>query len=327
MTFLARERVVVASTDRVRIEAYQTAVAAHASETATLTRVPCEGGRRVASWCVVGPARPFSIRARPLIESGGARSVHHRPGARHPGHGLWCLQPVSGDADHGARRCARDAGAHDGRRPQLPRDAAMDAVRSSLRGDRRTGSAHRTGARRAVRVRARTALDRRGRLLRRRRARLRHRSGPRRAVAARRSARSRATEIGPVAGLTAAIAILFIIVIALAGVGVPFVNALSGESVGRLHDRATIPLALLHESLHVPACGRGTRREATVIGVDRTASPRSCSAAFVGDVVVRRDADAVEARSSSSRWPSTASWPRSCRSGCSSRRATTSARS
>src|SRR5215471_17581077 len=32
------------------------------------------------------------------------------------------------------------------------------------------------------------------------------------------------TEIGPVAGVTAAIAILFVIVIALAGVGLPFVN-------------------------------------------------------------------------------------------------------
>src|SRR6476659_2237017 len=39
-------------------------------------------------------------------------------------------------------------------------------------------------------------------------------------------------EIGPVAGFTAAIAILFIIVIALAGVGVPFVNALAESPWG-----------------------------------------------------------------------------------------------
>jgi hypothetical protein len=56
VTFFARERVVVASTGKVRIGAYQTAVDAHPAETATLTRVPCEGGRRVASWCVTVPA-------------------------------------------------------------------------------------------------------------------------------------------------------------------------------------------------------------------------------------------------------------------------------
>jgi hypothetical protein len=55
VTFFARERVEVASTDKVRIEAYQHDVDAHGSEAATLTRVPCETGRHVASWCVAGP--------------------------------------------------------------------------------------------------------------------------------------------------------------------------------------------------------------------------------------------------------------------------------
>src|SRR5688500_8972782 len=42
-------------------------------------------------------------------------------------------------------------------------------------------------------------------------------------------------EIGPVAGTTAAIAILFIIVIALAGLGLAVVNALHESEIGRAH--------------------------------------------------------------------------------------------
>jgi hypothetical protein len=55
VTFFARERVVLASTDKVRIGAYQSEVDAHAGEAAGIRRVPCEGGRRVASWCVDEP--------------------------------------------------------------------------------------------------------------------------------------------------------------------------------------------------------------------------------------------------------------------------------
>jgi hypothetical protein len=58
VTFFARERVVLASTDTVRISAYQTLVEAHAAEAVTVLRWPCEGGRRVASWCVVVPHSP-----------------------------------------------------------------------------------------------------------------------------------------------------------------------------------------------------------------------------------------------------------------------------
>jgi hypothetical protein len=53
ITFLSRERVIVASTSKVRISAYRAAVDAHASEAVTLVRAPCEGGRRVAAWCVI----------------------------------------------------------------------------------------------------------------------------------------------------------------------------------------------------------------------------------------------------------------------------------
>ena len=55
ITFFSRERVIVASTTTSRISSYQAEVEAHASEAVTLQRVPCEGGRRVAAWCVIEP--------------------------------------------------------------------------------------------------------------------------------------------------------------------------------------------------------------------------------------------------------------------------------
>ncbi len=73
-------------------------------------------------------------------------------------------------------------------------------------------------------------------------------------------------EIGPVAGFTAAIAILFIIIIALAGVGVPFVNALAESPWGLFTITATIPLALLM-SLYMHKLRPGHIAEATVLGV------------------------------------------------------------
>src|SRR5436305_6089739 len=53
------------------------------------------------------------------------------------------------------------------------------------------------------------------------------------------------TEIGPVAGTTAAIAILFIIVIALAGLGISVVNALADSAWGTFTIGVTIPLAIV----------------------------------------------------------------------------------
>lgn len=57
ITFFSRERVIVASTTTSRISAYQAEVEAHASEAVTLQRAPCDGGRRVAAWCLVEPPR------------------------------------------------------------------------------------------------------------------------------------------------------------------------------------------------------------------------------------------------------------------------------
>ena len=73
-------------------------------------------------------------------------------------------------------------------------------------------------------------------------------------------------EIGPVAGFTAAVAILFIIVIALAGVGLVFINALADSPWGVFTIAVTIPLALFM-SLYMYKLRPGKIGEATIIGV------------------------------------------------------------
>ena len=73
-------------------------------------------------------------------------------------------------------------------------------------------------------------------------------------------------EIGPVAGFTAAIAILFIVIIALAGVGLAFVNALSESPWGVFTIAMTIPMALFM-GLYMNKIRPGRITEATIIGV------------------------------------------------------------
>jgi carbon starvation protein len=74
------------------------------------------------------------------------------------------------------------------------------------------------------------------------------------------------TEIGPVAGFTAGVAILFVVVIALAGVGLAFVNALAESPWGVFTIAVTIPLALFM-SLYMYKLRPGHVGEATVIGL------------------------------------------------------------
>ena len=50
--FLSRERVIVASTDIIRIPEYQDEVQAHDADAVMLQRLPCTGNERVASWCI-----------------------------------------------------------------------------------------------------------------------------------------------------------------------------------------------------------------------------------------------------------------------------------
>ncbi len=74
------------------------------------------------------------------------------------------------------------------------------------------------------------------------------------------------TEIDPVAGTTGAIAVLFIVVIALAGLGLAVVNALAESAWGAFTIGASIPLAILM-GFHMFRWRKGRIREATIIGV------------------------------------------------------------
>ena len=56
--FLSRERVIVASTGKVRITEYQDRVDAHAEAAVDIQRVPCSGGVRFDAWCISGTQRP-----------------------------------------------------------------------------------------------------------------------------------------------------------------------------------------------------------------------------------------------------------------------------
>ncbi len=74
------------------------------------------------------------------------------------------------------------------------------------------------------------------------------------------------TEISPIAGTTAAIAILFIVVIALAGLGLVVVNTLAESAWGTFTIGATIPLAMFM-GFYMFKWRKGKIQEATIIGV------------------------------------------------------------
>jgi carbon starvation protein len=73
-------------------------------------------------------------------------------------------------------------------------------------------------------------------------------------------------EIGALAGITTGIAVLFIIVIALAGLGLVVVNALSESAWGTFTIGSTIPLAMFM-GLYMYRFRKGRIKEATIIGV------------------------------------------------------------
>ncbi len=76
-------------------------------------------------------------------------------------------------------------------------------------------------------------------------------------------------EIGPVAGIATAIAILFIVIVALAGLGFVVVNALAESSWGTFTIAASIPIALFM-GLYIYRLRAGAPtavREATIVGV------------------------------------------------------------
>jgi carbon starvation protein len=74
------------------------------------------------------------------------------------------------------------------------------------------------------------------------------------------------TEISPLSGLVAGIAILFIVVIALAGLGLVVVNALAESPWGTFTVGFTIPLALLM-GLYMYRFRKGKITEASIIGI------------------------------------------------------------
>jgi carbon starvation protein len=73
-------------------------------------------------------------------------------------------------------------------------------------------------------------------------------------------------EVGPVAGTTAAVAILFIVVIAMAGLGIVVINALAESAWATFTIGTTIPLALFM-GLYMYRFRKGRIAEATTIGV------------------------------------------------------------
>src|SRR5438445_10411250 len=90
------------------------------------------------------------------------------------------------------------------------------------------------------------------------------------AASTRRDGRSLAdiarTEINPFAGFTAMVAILFIVVIALAGLGLAVVNALQRSPWGTFTIAATIPLALFM-GFYMYRWRKGAFTSGTIIGV------------------------------------------------------------
>jgi carbon starvation protein len=74
------------------------------------------------------------------------------------------------------------------------------------------------------------------------------------------------SDVGPVAGVTTAIAVLFIIVIALAGLGIIVVNALADSAWGTFTIFMTIPLAIVM-GFYMFQWRKGHIQEATVIGL------------------------------------------------------------
>ncbi len=74
------------------------------------------------------------------------------------------------------------------------------------------------------------------------------------------------SEIGPVAGVTAVIAVLFILIVALAGLGIVVVNALAESAWGLFTIAATIPIAVFM-GFYMFVWRKGQIKEATIIGV------------------------------------------------------------
>src|SRR5437660_8653811 len=74
------------------------------------------------------------------------------------------------------------------------------------------------------------------------------------------------TEVSPLAGVTAAIAVLFVLVIAMAGLGIIVVNALAESAWATFTIFVTIPLALVM-GFYMFRWRKGSVTEATIVGI------------------------------------------------------------
>ena len=72
--------------------------------------------------------------------------------------------------------------------------------------------------------------------------------------------------MGPVAGITAAIAVLFVLIIAMAGLGIVVVNALAESAWATFTIFITIPLALMM-GFYMSRWRKGRIKEATILGI------------------------------------------------------------
>ena len=134
-------------------------------------------------------------------------------------------------------------------------------------------------------------------------------------------------EISPLAGFVASIAILFIVVIALAGLGIVVVNALADSAWGTFTIAMTIPLGMFM-GLWMYVWRKGAHRRSDDHRRHRPAAGASWAASRSTTPTRGSGSFFHLSRTSwSSRSASTASSRRCCRCGCCCRRAAISARS
>ena len=165
-----------------------------------------------------------------------------------PGHRVSVLQRVPG-CEVAALDDSRQTPAYDHVRwPELSSHQSLGSVRSSFCRDLRRGTVDRTGTRDSIWLLAGAGLDRRRRLLGGSRSRHVGSGGQRssrRSIAGGNCSRQKSTRT---AGVTASIAILFVVIIALSGLGVVVVKAL-GRRTNHLGDGNQAALAQLSRAM------------------------------------------------------------------------------
>ena len=134
--------------------------------------------------------------------------------------------------------------------------------------------------------------------------------------------RDRPGEVSPLAGAVGSVAILIIIIVALAGLGVAVVNALRESSWGTFTIAHDDPGRAVRGPLDVPH-PEGPHRRGQRHRRDRRLRRARSSAACCRVAALEPYVHADPRAASSSRSPPTASSPRCCRCGCCSARATT----